>query len=183
MDDNILINKTKPVNNGLKRKRSQFTSPLQKAKTTLGNHLNPTPAESDDEEYSGSDGSKYNNEDETVSEDDLSNFPSKRRKVEVYAKIPVLVNDQLVLPKDISNKRFKCEVPGCGKSYKKPSRLREHERSHTGEARMAQTWKFESNLTQNVYSALIFAIRPAAANPTFVNLICKHTQGPIYHHP
>jgi hypothetical protein len=32
-----------------------------------------------------------------------------------------------------SNKRYACTHAGCGKSYRKPSRLREHERSHTGE--------------------------------------------------
>jgi hypothetical protein len=40
-------------------------------------------------------------------------------------------------PQNIStaptNKPYVCSHVGCGKSYRKPSRLREHERSHTGE--------------------------------------------------
>lgn len=45
---------------------------------------------------------------------------------------PVLVNGKLVR----DDKRiYRCTHEGCGKKYKKPSRLEEHERSHTGEVR------------------------------------------------
>jgi general transcription factor IIIA len=43
---------------------------------------------------------------------------------------PVIVNGKLLLnPK----RKYKCTIEGCEKSYAKPSRLEEHERSHTGD--------------------------------------------------
>ncbi|PPQ62933.1 hypothetical protein CVT24_006173 [Panaeolus cyanescens] len=44
---------------------------------------------------------------------------------------PILVNGSLV-PGD-TKKRYKCTYGGCDKAYSKPSRLSEHERSHTNE--------------------------------------------------
>lgn len=41
----------------------------------------------------------------------------------------ILVNGSLI---PNIKKRYKCLHPGCQKSYAKPSRLEEHERSHTG---------------------------------------------------
>jgi hypothetical protein len=42
----------------------------------------------------------------------------------------VLVNGSLVKN---AKKKYFCTFTGCGKSYSKPCRLEEHERSHTGE--------------------------------------------------
>ena len=42
----------------------------------------------------------------------------------------VLVNGSLVKN---AKKKYHCTFPGCEKSYSKPCRLEEHERSHTGE--------------------------------------------------
>jgi hypothetical protein len=42
---------------------------------------------------------------------------------------PILLNDAPIP----SAKKYRCVNDGCGKSYTKPSRLAEHERSHTGE--------------------------------------------------
>jgi hypothetical protein len=42
----------------------------------------------------------------------------------------ILVNGSLVKN---AKKRYQCTFSGCGKSYSKPCRLEEHERSHTGE--------------------------------------------------
>jgi general transcription factor IIIA len=48
---------------------------------------------------------------------------------------PVIVNGKLLLnPKRI----YKCTFEGCDKSYAKPSRLEEHERSHTGHVRQIE---------------------------------------------
>ncbi len=44
----------------------------------------------------------------------------------------VIINGRLV--KDI-RRRYRCTFEGCEKSYRKPSRLEEHERTHTGEVR------------------------------------------------
>lgn len=43
---------------------------------------------------------------------------------------PILVNGKLV---EYTKKQFKCTYVGCDKSYTKPSRLQEHQRSHTGQ--------------------------------------------------
>jgi hypothetical protein len=48
---------------------------------------------------------------------------------------PVIVNGKLLLnPRRI----YKCTFEGCDKSYAKPSRLEEHERSHTGHVRQIE---------------------------------------------
>ncbi|KAG6837805.1 hypothetical protein H0H93_016173 [Arthromyces matolae] len=51
----------------------------------------------------------------------LSSKPSLNR--------PLLINGALVPD---TKKRYECTHPGCEKTYSKPSRLEEHERSHTG---------------------------------------------------
>ncbi|XP_006460868.1 hypothetical protein AGABI2DRAFT_204147 [Agaricus bisporus var. bisporus H97] len=43
---------------------------------------------------------------------------------------PVIINGKL---QPSSEKRYQCTYKGCNKAYSKPSRLAEHERSHTGE--------------------------------------------------
>lgn len=44
----------------------------------------------------------------------------------------IVVNGQLVAH---TKKKYMCTISGCSKAYSKPSRLEEHERSHTGEVR------------------------------------------------
>ncbi|EIM87837.1 uncharacterized protein STEHIDRAFT_120110 [Stereum hirsutum FP-91666 SS1] len=46
-------------------------------------------------------------------------------------RVPNLVNGNFVPPG--TERRYQCTFDGCGKAYSKPSRLEEHERSHTGQ--------------------------------------------------
>ena len=55
---------------------------------------------------------------------------------------PIIVNGELV---SSTAKRYKCTHAGCTKAYTKPSRLEEHERSHTGEVGNLQ-WPLISQL-------------------------------------
>lgn len=43
---------------------------------------------------------------------------------------PILINGKLSAS---TKRRYKCTHDGCDKAYTKPSRLEEHERTHTGE--------------------------------------------------
>ena len=45
----------------------------------------------------------------------------------------IIVNGKLVAD---NGKRYQCTFPGCTKAYRKPVRLEEHERTHTGEVRV-----------------------------------------------
>jgi hypothetical protein len=51
-------------------------------------------------------------------------------EVQAKALPPIIVNGKLV---ENTKKRYRCTYQGCSKAYTKPSRLEEHERSHTGE--------------------------------------------------
>lgn len=46
----------------------------------------------------------------------------------------IIVNGKLVADKRV---RYHCTYEGCDRSYRKPSRLAEHERAHTGEVSTA----------------------------------------------
>lgn len=43
---------------------------------------------------------------------------------------PLIINGKLV---ENTKKKYRCTYQGCTKAYTKPTRLQEHERSHTGE--------------------------------------------------
>lgn len=49
-------------------------------------------------------------------------------------------------------KRYKCQYEGCEKAYTKPSRLAEHELSHTGEVRLGPLTLESLPLTDSRYS-------------------------------
>ena len=83
----------------------------------------------------------------------------------------VIVNGKLLLR---SSKRiYKCTFDGCEKSYTKPSRLEEHERSHTGEV-SCPIYIF-CIIVLKILSDHLFVRR--AINHIFVKPTCKHMCG------
>ncbi|KAL0577742.1 hypothetical protein V5O48_004236 [Marasmius crinis-equi] len=55
---------------------------------------------------------------------------SKKQRVALNDSKPILLNGKLATCD--TKKRYACTYDGCTKAYTKPSRLEEHERSHTG---------------------------------------------------
>ncbi|THH12074.1 hypothetical protein EW145_g244 [Phellinidium pouzarii] len=69
-------------------------------------------------------GSTCESDNDVVSEFSLSDNPQVPSTA-----THVIVNGKLVVD---DKRRYRCTYDGCNKKYKKPSRLEEHERSHTG---------------------------------------------------
>jgi general transcription factor IIIA len=101
--------------------------------TVLGKRKNKVTSETlllqlsaSESNHDQSDVSRYEPESEAESRQALQN---SGRKSEF-----VLVNGSLVKN---AKKKFHCTFSGCDKSYSKPCRLEEHERSHTGEVSLS----------------------------------------------
>ncbi|KAJ7497019.1 hypothetical protein FB451DRAFT_1209737 [Mycena latifolia] len=76
--------------------------------------------------------------------------------------LPILINGTLV---PHTNKRYKCTHKGCDKAYSKPSRLEEHERSHSGQRPFlcetcGKSYLRETHLTAHARSHLPQSERP-----------------------
>ncbi|KAJ7502882.1 hypothetical protein B0H11DRAFT_1711385 [Mycena galericulata] len=76
--------------------------------------------------------------------------------------LPILINGVLVSP---TKKRYKCTHNGCDKAYSKPSRLEEHERSHSGKRPFicetcSKSYLRESHLHAHARSHLPHSERP-----------------------
>ena len=103
-----------------KRKRSKST-------TSLVLHLSGGSCSSEtDDKSTYSCTSDDNSDPESTTS---PHIPSRRRNGKSTA---IIVNGKLCV-KSKSIRKFACTFDGCTKSYTKPSRLEEHERSHTGE--------------------------------------------------
>ncbi|KAH9971433.1 hypothetical protein BGW80DRAFT_1322403 [Lactifluus volemus] len=78
------------------------------------------------------------------------------------APAPVIVNGKLLL----SSKRiYQCTFDGCEKSYTKPSRLEEHERSHTGDRPFVCTTCNKSYLRETHLQAHVRSHLPKSDRP------------------
>ncbi|QRV73745.1 C2H2 zinc finger [Ceratobasidium sp. AG-Ba] len=96
----------------------------------------PQSGQTSDEESNSTSESSFEYEssgDETSSEPAVLST-STMSKPKPSTKFPeyIIVNGKLCA-KSRTAKPYACTHEGCGKSYRKPSRLEEHERSHTGE--------------------------------------------------
>ncbi|CAG8657976.1 13759_t:CDS:2, partial [Acaulospora colombiana] len=108
-----------------------------------------------EEEYSsGSERTTYEEDDEDdatgSSEESLFSY-TKRKK---FASEPTTPLKTLASIKIDDEKWHSCTFPGCSKAYRKPTRLREHERSHTGEAYLR-----ESHLQAHMRTHMSYAER------------------------
>lgn len=96
----------------------------------------------------------------------------------VVSTAPVIINGKL-LPH--TKKRYQCTYNGCNNAYSKPSRLAEHERSHTGEVSRILL-SLLSHLPRTYPSALTSVL--PVINHTYEKPIFMPTHGATYlsHH-
>lgn len=80
----------------------------------------------------------------------------------------IVVNGELV---EATKRKYRCPHAGCTKAYTKPSRLEEHERSHTGEVCLLLLCRSVVGIKRKTISGLLYAIR--ATNLIFVRRIFK----------
>ncbi len=66
-----------------------------------------------------------------------------------------------------AKKRYACTYEGCTRAYAKPSRLAEHERSHTGDVRLFAP----DRLSQGSFDHVVYSDRTCAQHAT--NLTCE----------
>ncbi len=85
-----------------------------------------TPLDSDRDDGS-SDSTAFEGYDE---EEFDEHPPAKRRRLSGSETVP----SKLKIRISAKVRKYTCKYTDCNKSYTKPTRLREHERSHTGEA-------------------------------------------------
>ncbi|KAA1477311.1 hypothetical protein DENSPDRAFT_875196 [Dentipellis sp. KUC8613] len=91
-------------------------------------------------------------------------YPAQKRAGS--SKVPIIVNGKIV---ENTKKRYHCTFDGCKKAYSKPSRLEEHERSHTGErpyvcTTCSKSYLRETHLQAHARSHLPQSERPFACD-------------------
>lgn len=99
-------------------------------------------------------GSSGDSDADTVSEFSLNDGPvASSSKLKLNTPL-IIVNGKLV---EDNKKRYQCTFDNCNKSYKKPARLEEHERTHTGEVQDARDSQKPFLTDSSVFSALSHA--------------------------
>jgi hypothetical protein len=73
--------------------------------------------------------------------------PAKRRKLSESEAAPLKPK----ISSTAQARKYKCNYTECNKSYTKPARLREHERSHTGEASTKARSRVDSLVLNHSY--------------------------------
>lgn len=96
-------------------------------------------------------GSSCDSDADTVSLSDGPVASSSKLKLNTA---PIIVNGKLVVD---DKRRYRCTFDNCKKSYKKPSRLEEHERTHTGEVRYIVNFQLRFLTEFSVLSVLSYA--------------------------
>jgi len=81
----------------------------------------------------------------------------------------ILVNGSLIAN---TAKRYRCTQHGCEKSYSKPSRLEEHERSHTGQVNLFLSTHADFHLRDRItfrdHMFAKLAVSPTCGKLTFM---------------
>lgn len=121
-------------------KRKLRESPSQSAPITLqSSHLSRAPSPASESESDPD--SDYNSiltvTDETEEEDDTSSDGVHSSKHQSHLKVASGSQQKPQRPR-----KYICSHEGCPKAYTKPSRLTEHERSHTGQVGADQPYRF-----------------------------------------
>lgn len=78
-------------------------------------------------------GTSSESDDGTFTERSFASLTLEGPSTRTQRSKPIIVNGTLV--QDSEKRRYRCTFEGCDKSYRKLSRLEEHERSHLGEVR------------------------------------------------
>lgn len=104
---------------------------LQQTKPSLSRSSQTSDEELDSDAESGSDYETSAESDASEHNEPLVPSPTTKSRPSSSRGISIVRN-----PSSSSKPRpYVCTHSGCDKSYRKPSRLQEHERSHTGEVR------------------------------------------------
>ncbi|KAJ1306504.1 hypothetical protein OPQ81_007506 [Rhizoctonia solani] len=150
-----LLPPSRPPTPDLKKPRKQSLTTRQRA--------NPYPADSEDSSSTDSDSDYDVSETESLNLTEKLNPPLHgASQAGVHSEKQTTSLDTLHLRTD---KPYVCSHAGCGKSYRKPSRLQEHERSHTGERPFVCSECGKSYLRDSHLRAHSRSHLPASARP------------------
>lgn len=82
-------------------------------------------------------------------------IPDVSKRAKPSTGRPILVNGSLVVN---TKRRYQCTYERCEKAYTKPSRLEEHERSHTGDVSLSSS-SIGAHIYSNIFTLASFCVR------------------------